>query len=564
MKNEIIQKLETLLQNEDITAIKGDVKALRADWNSESAKEVQLQHEAWKQEEHEEGEDFKPSANPLDDTFHELVKAYKARVKEHGQRIAEEQKKNLEAKEVLLKELEELIADEENIGKAFNAFNEIKDKWDQIGNVPGDKYRELADQYYKLREDFFYNINIYKELKENDLKINEKHKQELINKANELDKITDLKELEILLRSYKKQWLDIGPSPRDSYQEMGDNFFGLLRTAQERIQVHYDELRAEQGANLEKKKALAEEVRQIVSLEITNHPTWVKKTADVLELQKKWKTIGFANKKENELVWQEFRGLCDLFFERKQLFYDTRKDAFKKNKEVKENLVVKAEAIRNSTDWKKTGDALIQLQKEWKQAGPTLQGDEQRLWKRFRGACDAFFETKKKHFAGQDEEQKENLKLKRALIEELEKMELSGNPNKDLEALREISSKWNKIGFVPRKHISSVMDRYHEVLDAKYKVLKVERSQKNIGAYKERINNLSSGPDSSSLIKKEKHLLKDKLNRLQTRVIQFENNMEFLSGSGAESMKKEYEKKIEANKREIEELRKKIQMLNKA
>lgn len=564
MKNEIIQKLETLLQNEDITAIKGDVKALRADWNSESAKEVQLQHEAWKQVEHEEGEDFKPTPNPLDDTFHELVKAYKARVKEHGQRIAEEQKNNLEAKEVLLKQLEELIADEENIGKAFNAFNEIKEKWDQIGNVPGDKYRELADQYYKLREDFFYNINIYKELKENDLKINEKHKQELIDKANELAKITDLKELEMLVRSYKKQWLDIGPSPRDSYQEMGDTFFGLLRTAQERIQAHYDGLRAEQDANLEKKKALAEEVRQIVSLEITNHPTWVKKTEEVLELQKKWKTIGFANKKENELVWQEFRGLCDLFFERKQLFYDARKDEFKKNKEAKENLVAKAEALSNSTDWKKTGDALIQLQKEWKQAGPTSQGDEQRLWKRFRGACDTFFESKKKHFAGQDEEQKENLKLKRALIEELEKMELSGNPNKDLEALRDISSRWNKIGFVPRKHISSVMDRYHEALDAKYKVLKVERSQKNIGAYKERINNLSSGPDSSSLIKKEKHILKDKLNRLQTRVIQFENNMEFLSGSGAESMKKEYEKKIEANKREIEELRKKIQMLNKA
>jgi hypothetical protein len=563
MKNEIIQKLEALLQNEDITAIKGDVKMLRADWNSESAKEVQLQHEAWKQEEHDEGEDFKPTPNPLDETFHALVLDYKARVKEYGQRIAEEQKTNMEAKKQLLGQLQALIADEENIGKAFQAFNSIKEEWDKIGNVPGDKYRELADQYYKLREDFFYNINIYKELKENDLKINEKNKQELILKATKLEKIVDLKELEMLVRSYKKQWLDVGPSPRESYQEMGDAFFGFLRTAQERIQGHYDGMRAEQDANLEKKKALADAVRQIVSLEITQHPTWVKKTEEVLELQKNWKTIGFANKKENELVWQEFRGLCDLFFERKQLFYDSRKEEYKKHKEEKENLVSKAEALRASTDWKQTGDALIQLQKEWKAAGPTSQGDEQKLWKRFRAACDEFFETKKKHFSGQDEEQKENYKLKQALIKEIETTELSGNPTKDLEMLREFSSRWNKIGFVPRKHITSVMDRYHETLDAKYKVLKVERSQKNIGAYKERISSLNSGPDGDTLIRKEKHILKDKMNRLQTRVIQFENNLEFLTGSGAESMRKEYEKKIDANKREIDELHKKIQMLNK-
>ena len=182
-----------------------------------------------------------------------------------------------------------MLAGEENIGKMFSVFNELHEKWNAVGNVPGDKYRELTDEYQAVREQFFYNVNIYKALQENDLKINAKKKEVLIEKAKEAVKLEDLKEMDMLLRSYQKEWMDVGPSPRETYQELGDTFFNTCREGYARIQEHYDAIRAEHSQNLDKKKALVEEVRQVLDLEITNHGTWTKKTDEIIALQSKWK-----------------------------------------------------------------------------------------------------------------------------------------------------------------------------------------------------------------------------------------------------------------------------------
>lgn len=560
-KTEITAQIAQLLQTDDITSIKSEVRDLLANFKAEVAKEKQLQLEAWNAEEHEEGEDFNYTPAEEDAAMDELMQSYRERVKEHGKKIAEEQAANLKNKESILKELEALLKEEENIGKMFGVFNELKEKWDAIGNIPGDKYKEVSDRYQQLREEFFYNINIYKELQENDLKINDKKKQDLIEKAKEAVSLENLKEMEILLRSYQKEWMEIGPSPRETYQAVGDEFFNTCREGFGKIQTHYDAIHAEQDQNLEKKKAMVEHVRGIVSLEISNHATWSKKTEEMIAAQSQWKEIGFARKKDNEEVWQEFRGLCDLFFEKKQQFYTARKAEQKLNRDKKELLIQKAEGIKDSTDWKATGDALIKLQGEWKGVGPAAQGDEQRLWSRFRAACDQFFNAKKEHFAGKDDEQKENLRMKKELIEQIGAYELTGNRGNDLAALKQFSASWKDIGFIPKKHLDSTWAAYKEVLDAKYDLLKANQSERSVEAYRERVADLSNADDANRVLKKEQYLLRDKIDRLKQRVIQYENNMGFFSGKGADAMKKDIERKVDDAKKEIEEIKEKLRIL---
>ncbi len=559
MKNELIEKFTALLETDDISTIKHDVRELISLYNSETVKEKQLQSEKWKEEEHEEGDEFLFVANELDEKFEDLISDYRERVKEHGKKLAEEQKQNLAEKLEILASFEVLVKDEENIGKAFHTFKELQEKWNSIGNVPGDKYEELHTNYLRLRDEFFYNINIYKQLQEYDLKKNEAKKIELIEKIKELKTLSSISETDTLLRSYRKEWDLIGPSTRENYERLGDEFFGHFREIIEKIQQHYDGLRAQQEENLAKKKALVEELRQVVELEITNHSTWKKKTDEVILAQQRWKTIGFAPKKENEAVWQEFRGLCDLFFQKKHEYYEKRKEEQIGNKAKKEALIEKAKELQDSEDWRNTTEAFIQLQKEWKSIGSTAQRDEQRLWSSFRGACDKFFKRKEENFANMGAIQEENLRLKQQLIEEIEKFEISGNRNQDLEQLREFSKRWKEIGFVPKKDLSAIFDAYNKAMDKQYDLMKLKTEEKSIINYKRRIESLKDDP-SGNTIKREKRLLRDKIERLQKRVLQYENNMNFFSGKGAEAMRKDVERKVQSSKREIEEIKKKLQM----
>lgn len=562
MKEELIEKFETLLQTDDISSIKVEVRELNGNYRAETAKEKQIQQEKWQAEEHEEGEAFEFAPNPLDEKFEECFAQYKERIREHGQKIAEEQKANLQKKEVLIAQLETLIKEEENIGKAFSVFNEIRDAWSEVGNIPGDKHRDVQDKFHKLREDFYYNINIYKELKEHDLHINEKKKQELIEKAKLLEGVKEFKELDMLVRSYQKEWFEVGPSTRENYQALADEFFGYCRSAIDRIKAYYDEIHQQQDENLAKKVALVEELKGINSLELKHHTSWTKKTTEVLELQKRWKEVGYARKKENEEVWQEFRGLCDLFFEKKKAFYEDRHGAQSDNQTKKEELVKKAQDLSKSQEWKKATEALINLQKEWKGVGPAPRKFENKLWGQFRSACDHFFKAKQEFFASMGDRQEANLKDKVDVIEQIEGYEMTGNKEADLAKLREFSTRWNEIGHVPRSSMQETIDRYHKALDGKYDKLELGRLEKSMLSYRERIKDLKNSGDGDRAVRKERGLLRDKIDRLKSRVLQYENNMEFFTGSGAADMKKDYEKKIKAANREIDEIKKKLALFN--
>lgn len=569
MRSELLQRIHDLLGNEDLEAIRKDVRSAIQSFHALTQDEVRRQRDAWEKEEHEPDETFIYKPSEEEAVIEELSNSFKEREKAWKATIAEEQRVNLVTKEGLLERLRSTIQEEENIGKAFSSFNEVRTEWEAVGDVPGNNYKDIHDEYHRLRDEFFYNINIYKQLQDHDLKKNHATKLELIEKAKSLAAIEDLKAREKMARELQKQWLDVGPSPRESYKEMADTFFGITRPVFDEVKAQYDKLRESFVENKVLKDALIEELRGLMTEDIEEgHKVWQTLTTKVIEMQKRWKEIGFSGKEHNESLWQQFRELSDVFFEKKQVFYDKMKEAGKDAKKEKIVLCEKAESIQDSNDWKGATAIMIQLQNDWKTAGSCAPGEEHKLWRRFHKAQDVFFKAKKAQFADRNKEEKVNLGLKKELLEKVEAFKITENRIADLNALKEFSGDWRKIGFVPRKNFEGLSERFTKAMDKHYDALSAQRSERSVASYQNRVERLSkvgnSGRGGGNDIRREQAVLRDKINRLNTRVIQTEENVERFTGKGAQSIRDHAEKSIKSYKREIEEIKAKLKMLREA
>ncbi|MGB0171130.1 MAG: DUF349 domain-containing protein [Flavobacteriales bacterium] len=570
MKVEINQRIAGLLDNPDIETVRVEVRTAFEVYRDAREKDVKAQREAWDKEERpdpepgEEPQRFEYTPDEEDQRNDEMYAAFREREKAWREKVAAEQRANLEKKQAILTKLQELVANEEHIGKMFDAFNTLTEEWNAVGNVPGDQYRDLHDHWHRLRDEFFYNVNIYKQLQDHDLKINLKKKEDLIAQAAQLSEIDDLKEKEMLARSYMKAWFDVGPSPRETYQELADTFFGHTRVALDQVKAHYDSIREGFQKNLEAKQALVEEVRTLLEEEIQDASAWPAQAEKVKEVQKRWKMVGFAGRQDDQQVWEQFRGLCDLFFQKRDAAFTDVRDAQKKVKERKEAIAKEAAELAESKDWKPTSDRFIALQKEWKELGSAGPRDENRLWRKFRGACDVFFTARKAVYADRDKEHKENLKKKEALIQEIEAFELTGKHGDDLQSLKAFSNRWAESGHVPRRVFEQIVERYRAAMDVKYDALGAKRSERSVEAYKNRVESMVRGEGAEHMARKEERMMREKMDRLRKRVAQYENNMGIFTGKGAASIMADLQKKIEADKREMDEIRRKLKMLREA
>jgi hypothetical protein len=569
MKAEINQRIAGLLENPEIEAIRVEARSQFSVYRDARDKDLAVQRKAFEDlgpgQVDEVGEPlrFQYTSDEDDVKNDELHAAFKSREKVWRDAIAVAQRENLEKKKGFVATLDKLIKEEENIGKAFNTFNELSEQWKQVGNVPGDQHQTLSDEWHRLRDSFFYNINIYKQLADHDLAVNLKMKEELIALAKGLVLVDDLKEKNLFARELQKKWLEIGPSPRDTYQELADTFYGLTRSALDKVKAHYDDIREGYKVHLDAKLAVIDKLRDILTRELDSPEVFTPAAEEVKGLQKEWKMAGFAGRADDQKAWNDFRSLCDLFFEKRDVaFADIRKDQ-KENRDKKRELVKQAIGFKENTDWKESSHQLIQLQKSWKEIGPSGRED-QRLWREFRKACDAFFKGKKSHFAEQDKAYEGNLSAKTTLIKEINAYKLTGAHQDDLAALKVFSTRWNESGHVPRHAFDKVVDGYRTALDAKYDALGANRSERSVDAYKQRAESLVSGDGSEHSARKEERALRDKIERLQTHINQFENNMGFFTGKGAESMLADFNKKIEKERREIDEIKKKLGMLRNA
>lgn len=515
---------------------------------------------------HEEKDSEPEDLQEIRGELQELTDKFKEKLRQLRETKVKLEKETVDEARKILIEMKELVAEEEDIGKAFARFNDIMQHWKSLPKVSNDDYRELNADYNKYVEQFFYNINIYKELKELDLKHNLDEKNAVLADQKKLLDENDIRLLEVEVRLNQDRWNEIGPTHKEDWNKMKGEFWDTTRSVYSKIQEFYDGRREEQDKNLEAKKLLLEKVRHITSLELKSAKKWQDKSHELIEVQKEWKMIGFVPKAQSGELWREFKVLCDLFFTNKRNHFDDLRGAQNDNKDKKLALLKQANELKESEDWKEASHSLIQLQQKWKEIGPAHQKDENKLWRQFRESCDEFFKRRNEHRAGRGDREQESLKGKEELLAELSAWNPEkGNRNENIAALKGFGEKWRAIGFVPFDKKDEISSKYKELMDEKYGALDIDNNERKKIRLEEKIETLKESDKSDLLIRREQDHVRNKISKLNSDIIQFENNMGFFAKSkGADKLKEEVEKKVERARKEIESLKEQLSILRDA
>ena len=562
--NQLIDELRVLAQQDDALAVSREVNELKVKFD-DVLLELERKEQVAALEAEVNGEVYEPTDYAdQKKTFYELYMLYRNRKKELTEAKQATETANLKAKKSLIERLRQVIDAEENIGAAFSAYKEIHEAWKGIGDIARDQRDAIQQEYSKLLESFFYNMKIYRELKEHDLKRNLQLKEELIVQLASLKTVDSIKEVEMRLKALQNEWEGIGPVVNEQWEEVKQKYWEEVKLLYTRIHAIYDERRSTLTENITQKKAILVETSAFVEkvAEWTTVKAWEKATEELLALQERWKAVGFGPKKENEEVWQTFRGYCDAFFQHKRTFFAGVQDQYQALADKKRALIEKARALQESNDWKETATTLVRLQKEWKGIGHTGQKLEQKLWSEFRGACDAFFTKRDQHFAAADNELKVNLEAKKALIDELELLNLPDDKHEALVQLKAFTAKFSEIGKVPISEKDTIYNAYKKALDDQYKKLKLEGEEKERILFQARIDALASSPDKSRAFAKEKAEIRQQIDQLKKSMLQYENNLGFFARSkGADALRKEVEQKIQHAQRSIDGLIRKLKMV---
>lgn len=562
-QNSFINRLNELIAQENIIAIGREVNELRIEFE-DYLLEITRKFQVAQLEAEDRGEEFNKTLEiqPIKDEFYSIYNAFKDKRKALIEEKKAVESENLRQKRSLIHALEELIQKEENIGAAFSSQKEINEKWKSIGPIPRDKRQEIQQEYSRLLEEFFYNIKIYKEIKAYDYKKNLELKESVILRLKALMNEENIKTLESQLKSLQDEWEDIGPTEQDAWEKLKEEYWNAVKSAYDKIRAHYDQLREQQKQNISKKEDLLRKVEEILSHDRDSIKTWNRDTKLILAVQEEWKNIGFGPRKENEQVWKKFRSLCDSFFASKSEFFTSIQSKFDDVAKQKEALIEKAEALKDSQDWKETTTAIIQLQKNWKKLGNAGQRNENRLWKAFRAPIDHFFEAKDQYFKALDKQNEVNLEKKEAFIKEIEAFQLPENTSEALKALKEFAQQFSAIGHVPIKQKDAIYQKFKQALDHHYASLKLEGKEKEKALFQAKLETIKASPNADNLIEKEKVAIRKKMDEIKQSIIQYENNLGFFSNSkGANSMKEEVERKIQKEKALFDELKLKLQTI---
>jgi hypothetical protein len=559
---ELVSELRNLLQGDDFEQIKYEVEAIKLNFFRRYRAKLDAQKAAFV----EAGGDPAEYINDLDPTeleLRNLLKQYQDVRNEHGKKSEETKEHNLQEKYRIIEEIKLLINNKESINRTFHEFRELQNQWREIGAVPQAKLKDLWETYHHHVENFYDFIKINKELRDLDLKKNLETKMEICEKAEEL-----LVEPSVLkafnnLQKYHEQWREVGPVPRDKKDELWERFKAVTSIINKKHQDFYEGKKSDQKKNLDAKIALCEKVEEIANAEFDVHRDWDEKSKELVELQKVWRTIGFAPKKENNKVYERFRSASDKFFDRKREFYNQNKEEQQNNLQMKIDLCVQAENLKDSTDWKKTADEFIAIQKAWKEIGPVPRKFSDTVWKRFRVACDFFFENKSKHFSSLDGEQVTNLKLKKELLEEVRQFKLTGNDSADLDKLKEFQRRFTEIGFVPFKEKNALQSEFRELINHLFDSLRIDEKKRNLMNFKNKVagNTVSGRGQSKNRFERDKYMTK--LKQMETDLALLDNNIGFFANTkNAEALIGDVNQKIADTKEKIEFLKEKIRIMD--
>lgn len=566
-KENFLKELLALANTEDVLSVGREVSELNVKFNDFLIEEERLR-QVDLLERQDKGEKVnldEKAHDPIKDQFKEVLGVFLSKKKAVLEEKKAVEETNLKSKKSILSQLKDLIQNEENIGKAFGTKKELNEKWKTIGAVPRGKDQELNAEYFRLNEEFNYNINIYKQLQEHDYKRNGDLKNEVIVKLEALLKEEHIKSVESSLKTLQDEWNEIGPVNQELWEDFKERYWKNVKALYEKISKHYDDLKVVRAEIIEKKKSLLEEVKTLVSQEIDSHKTWDVETKKLLKFQSDWKTLGKGTKEEDDALWKELRSACDSFFDAKKEFYEKRNSEFGGIKSKKEELIKEVEAIRESQEWKDTTLKIISIQKQWKKLGSAGPKHENKLWKEFRVHCDYFFNAKDAYFKKEEDAYQDNLKQKVDLIEEIKAYKPSAEDVKaSISDLQGFAARFSEIGNVPRDQKDEVYANYKSALDAQYASLKIEKGQKDTILFQAKIDALKGSPNSQRAFDKERGDLRNQISKLNKEVTQLENNLGFFGNSkGSNPLTVQVEKDIEKTKSKIESLKALLKLIPK-
>lgn len=543
-KEELVKEIKALIKSDNILEVKKELESLFKEYDEIFDKEKAEKLAIFVSD----GDKPEFFTMPKDDSDH-AVEAYKTQFKEkvknaiESKKVAE--KKNYEIKQLLLKELGELVEKEDRISAAYDAFNDIKERWANVGNVPQNHVKELQHEFRLLTEEFYYKIQIYKELKQNDLKKNFEQKQDVIVRLKSLLKEENIKELEVLMRALLAEWDNIGPTFKEKWEEIKADFYGTYHELNDKIKTHYKQIREDQKENLQKKRALIEKAKTFLEQEYNSTKDWQKVTDGIKELQDEWKTIGFVPAAYNQKVWKEFKEVGNELFAKKRAFFGELKDHQKEITKVKKDLIAKAQNLVDefkdeaAEEWSDATKKIISIQKEWKNAGSAIRQEEQKLWNKFRKTCDEFFELKDNQNKAQRELEEKNFEAKEGIIKKLKSFKAKKTEEENLKAISELTDSYNSFGFVPFKKKEKQEKNYKSALDAAYKASGISKEQKESMLFDQRLEQLKTGKNSLKSLEFERRNLRQDINKAKEEELKLENNLSFFSGDDSNPLIKQ-------------------------
>ena len=561
-KDELAAMLEEIVQEPDVTKIKDVVTAIRVRFMQLNKDDMDKEFESFL-EGGGEKDAFQHVQDDAEKRFNAAFGIFKANRAKQNELLDAQKIENLNQKQSILEELKNLIASEETLKKTYDDFRALQDKWKTIGQVPATENANLWNTYHFLVEKFFDKVNINRELRDLDMKKNLDAKIVLCEKAEELMDEKSMAKAFKSLQKLHEDWKEIGPVPQDKKDEIWERFKAATDKINAIRREHYSKIQEEQNANLETKTALCEKAEELLAEENTTINAWQKKSEELSELFKVWKTVGPAPKKQNEDIWARFKGSMDTFFAKKKEFFASLKDRQTENLERKINLCIEAEALQESNEWKKATERFKKIQEEWKAIGPVPKRHADKIWKRFRAACDTFFGRKAEHFGGLKEEESANLAAKQALIEEIKNFELKPSRAENMDAIKALQKRWIEIGHVPMKYKDSINTEYRNAVDALFDKMRSNQNEITTNEYKEMVELMKDDPESGDKMRREKTNLANKIQKLRDEISVLENNIGFFSNSkNSELMKAEYEKKINKAKNDLKVLEAKLKIIN--
>ena len=552
---ELIALFASKLESEAVQTLRPTVEAIKIAFYKLHRAKVEAERKTFLEAGGSE-EAFSPAESENEQRFKELFAIYRDKRDKHIAEMEADKEQNLKVKLQIIEELKELVNSDETMTTTFTRFRELQTRWKETGLVPQANVKDLWETYNLHVENFYNFIKINKELRDLDLKKNYEIKISLCEQAEALTLDNQIVESFRKLQKLHDEWRETGPVAIEYKETLWERFKEASSRINKRHQEYFESIKAEQTKNLALKSELCEKVEAFTEQPTLSRKEWNKLSEELLEVQKIWKTIGYAPKKDNNRIYERFRAACDKFFERKREFYAGVKSEMEHNLALKNELCEQAEALSVSEDWKHATDELIALQTKWKQVGPVARRHSDAIWKRFRAACDKFFERKAEHFSSIDSVHEQNLKLKQALLEEMRAADVKAG---GFDLIKDFQRRWSQIGFVPIKQKDALQKEYKTIVDGMFGVLRSSERDRSMNRFKERVQNMKGGKE----LRSEREKLFNKVRQMEQDIATLENNIGFFSKSkNAEALIADVREKIERTKRDMQQVIEKIKLID--